>query len=133
MTGQERLRHLRVALAVFGTLFVLGLFPLMIVWASAWTWEPRQPEYEQMMLGIYATLGIFLIRASRNPLEHLSLIWFTAWSSLVHGGIMAVQAWVDAAERANLLGDVPALLVVAIVLAWLTPRGAEARALRAAA
>ena len=133
MTGQERLRHLRVALAVFGTLFVLGLFPLMIVWASAWTWEPRQPEYEQMMLGIYATLGVFLVRASRNPLEHLSLIWFTAWSSLVHGGIMAAQAWVDAAERANLLGDVPALLVVAIVLAWLTPRGAEARALRGAA
>jgi hypothetical protein len=105
----------------------------MWVWPSGWTWEPRQSEYEQMMLGIYATLGVFLILASRNPLEHLSLIWFTAWSSLVHGLIMAVQAVVGEGEHANLLGDVLALLLVAVVLGRLTPRGAAARAMRLAA
>jgi hydrogenase/urease accessory protein HupE len=88
-------------------------------------WEPRQPEYEQMIVGVYVTLGIFVWLAARNPLQHLSLIWFTAWSSLVHGGIMAVQAVVDPAERANLVGDVPALLIVGFMLAILTPRAKD--------
>ncbi len=35
---------------------------------------------------------------------------------------MAVQAVIDPAERGHLFGDVPALLLVAIVLAFLTPR-----------
>ena len=86
-----------------------------------------------MMVGIYATLRVFLILASRNPLEHLSLIWFTAWSSRVHGLIMAVQALLGEGEHANLLGDVLALLLVAVVLGRLTPRGAAARAMRLAA
>ena len=122
MGDEQRLRYLRGALLLFGLAFVLGLYPLMLLWSSAWTWEPRQPEYEQMLLGVYATLGIFLILASRNPLDHLSLIWFTVWSSFVHGGFMAVQAFVDPLERANLIGDVPTLFTVAIVPAWLTPR-----------
>ena len=84
---------------------------------------PGQSEYEQMIIGIYATLGIFLIWASRRPEAHLSLIWFTVWSSVVHGGIMAVQAAVDMSERGHLAGDVPALFLAAAVLAYLTPRG----------
>jgi hypothetical protein len=68
-----------------------------------------------------------LLWASRNPEAHLSLIWFTAWSSAVHGGIMAVQAVVDPAERGHLPGDVAALLLVAVVLALLTPHGVADR------
>jgi hypothetical protein len=33
-----------------------------------------------MILGIYATLGVFLIIASRDPAAHWSLIWFAVWS-----------------------------------------------------
>lgn len=122
MTEAERIRYLRIALGVVGAIFLLGLYPLMVFWSSAWTWEPRHYEYEQMILGVYAVLGVFLLLASRSPLEHLSLIWFTVWSSVVHGAIMLVQAMVDPVERANLLGDVPALFVVALILALLTPR-----------
>jgi len=118
----DREKLLRVALVVFGLIYVFGLFLMMNLWPSAWTWEPRQAEYEQMMVGVYATLGVFLLLASRDPAAHRSLIWFTVWSSLVHGGIMAVQAFRDPAERANLVGDVPALLLVAVVLALLAPR-----------
>jgi hypothetical protein len=77
-----------------------------------------------MILGVYATLGIFLLIASRDPLQHRSLIWFTVWSSLVHAGIMAVQAFKMPSEHGHLLGDIPALAIVAILLAVLTPRGA---------
>jgi uncharacterized protein DUF6632 len=80
-----------------------------------------------MILGIYATLGVFLLVASRNPLAHLSLIWFTVWSSVVHGGIMAVQSLANSEHMGHLWGDVLALFVVAAVLASLTPRGVAAK------
>ncbi|WP_341504205.1 DUF6632 domain-containing protein [Gallaecimonas sp. GXIMD4217] len=122
MDSALRLKLLRVALVVIGLIFLCGLFILMKSWPAAWTWEPRQSEYEEMLLGIYATLGVFLMRAARDPLANLGLIWFTVWSSLVHGAIMLIQALQDPLDRANLLGDVPGLLLVALVLAWLTPR-----------
>jgi len=126
----ERNRSLSIALIVFGVAFLL-VYPLMIVWPSGWAWQPSQHEYEQMIVGIYATLGVFLIRAAREPEAHRSLIWFTVWSSVVHGGIMAVQAIVDPAERGHLPGDVAALFLAAAVLAWLTPRGAVVDSARA--
>src|SRR5262249_34883679 len=82
------------------------------------------PHYLQMILGVYATLGVFLMLASRNPLANLSLIWFTVWSSVVHALIMAAQALVNPEQIAHLWGDVPALLVIASILALLTPRTA---------
>jgi hypothetical protein len=85
-----------------------------------------------MILGIYATLGIFLILAARNPLANLSLIWFTVWSSIVHGGIMAFQSFERPENHGHLLGDVPALLIVAVVLTILTPKGERARSLQRA-
>jgi len=119
-----RVRYLRAALILVGLIFIVGVYPLMMAWwPSGWRWQPNQPQYEQMILGVYATLGVFLLIASRNPLQHRSLIWFTVWSSLVHAGIMAVQAINAPAEHAHLLGDVPALIIVALLLAVLTPRG----------
>jgi len=77
-----------------------------------------------MILGVYATLGVFLLIASRNPLQHLSLIWFTVWSNVVHAGIMAAQALANPEQVGHLWGDVPALLALAAVLGFLTPRRA---------
>jgi hypothetical protein len=124
MNPAIRLRCLRVALVVVGLIFIVGVYPLMMAWwPSGWRWQPNQPEYEQMILGVYATLGVFLLIAAHDPLKNRSLIWFTVWSSLVHGGIMAVQAMHMPAEHGHLLGDVPALVIVGLVLAVLTPRG----------
>ena len=114
-------RYLRIALIAVGIAFLL-IYPLMKVWSSGWSWQPGQYEYEQMIVGVYATLGIFLLWASQKPLAHLSLIWFTVWSSFVHGLIMAAQAVIDPAEHGHLFGDIPALFGVAIVLSFLTRR-----------
>ena len=117
MQQQDRIKLLSVALYVFGVIFVIGVPAMMMwIWPAGWGWTPAQPEYEQMMMGVYATLGVFLIRAAKDPLAHASLIWFTIASSIVHGGIMFVQAVIDETDRINLLGDVPALFLVAIVL-----------------
>jgi hypothetical protein len=122
----NRTRLLQIALGVTGIAFLL-VYPLMVAWPSGWVWTPGQHEYEQMIIGIYATLGVFLLLAVRNPESHLSLIWFTVWSSVIHGGIMAVQAVVDSREHGHLAGDVPALFIVAAVLGYLTPRAQAPR------
>ena len=86
MNEDTRVRILRIALILTGLIFIFGVYPLMMyLWPSGWRWQPNQPQYEQMIMGVYATLGVFLLMASRNPLQHRSLIWFTAWSSLVRG------------------------------------------------
>ena len=121
-----RIRYLRIALQLVGVTFIFGIYALTLVWPSGWSWHTGHdtPHYLQMILGVYATLGIFLLIASRKPLAHLSLIWFTVWSSFVHAGIMGVQALANSEHRAHLWGDVPALFILAAVLALLTPRGA---------
>ena len=127
MAQADNTKILRVALLVVGLIFIFGIYPLTIVWPPGWSWHPGQSDYLQMILGIYATLGVFLIIASRDPLSHRSLIWFTVWSSVVHGGIMAVQSFTSAQQMGHLWGDVLALFVVAAVLALLMPRGAVAK------
>ena len=123
MNTETRLKLLRVALVVFGLIFIFAVYPLMMnFWPSGWRWSPNQTEYEQMILGVYATLGLFLLYASKNPMRHLSLIWFTVASSAVHAGIMTAQALQMPMEHGHLYGDIPALFLVAIVLGVLTPR-----------
>ena len=127
MSAATRLRYLRIALVLAGLVFIFGVYPLMMaLWPSGWRWSPTQPQYEQMIVGVYATLGVFLLIAARNPLRHLSLIWFTVVSSLVHAGIMTAQSLTMPSEHGHLFGDVPALFLVAVVLAVFTPRGADA-------
>jgi hypothetical protein len=123
MTESDRIKYLRVALFIVGLIFTFGLWPLTIVWQSGWAWHAGgRAEYLEMILGVYATLGVFLMIASRDPMAHRSLIWFTVWSGFVHGSIMAVQSVTDVRHIQYLWGDVLALILVGVVLAALMPR-----------
>jgi len=109
---------LQVALFGFGLVSCL-LYPLSIVWPSGWSWHagpPMASHYFMMIVGVYLTLGVFLMLAARNPAANASLIWFAVVSSVVHALIMAVQAAGDPMQHGHLIGDVPALLVAAAVL-----------------
>jgi hypothetical protein len=112
---------LRIALVVVGVI-CLALGPLMLLWPAGWRWSPHHAHYEQMMVGLYFTLGIFLIRASKDPSRHRSIIWFAVWSSIVHATIMTIQSLTDPAHRGHLLGDVPALFLAAAIFSLLMPR-----------
>ena len=119
----DRSTLLKLALMVFGAVFCL-VYPLAMFWPSGWAWHAGAPytsDYFMMIVGVYATLGVFLILASRNPEENRSLILFTIWSSIVHAAIMAVQSFQMREHMGHLYGDVPALLLVAIVLYVLLP------------
>jgi hypothetical protein len=123
MNEVNRFKYLRIALWVVGLVAIFGFWPLTQIWPSGWAWHTDgRSYYLEMIIGIYATLGVFLILAARDPLKNLSLIWFTVWSSVVHGGIMAVQSFDTIHNRGHLYGDVLVLFVAAAVLAFLTPR-----------
>ena len=118
---------LSAALIAFGAIFCL-IIPLAMVWPSGWAWHdgaPTASPYFPMIAGFYATLGIFLIRAAKDPAGNASLIWFTIVSSLVHAAIMAVQSVQDPHMGGHLMGDVPALLLVAAVLGVLMVKTGE--------
>lgn len=123
----DKSKLLPLALIAFGVVFCL-VYPLAMVWPAGWAWHegaPAASHYFMMIVGVYATLGVFLIRAAGNPAAHVSLLWFTAISSAVHAVIMAVQALRDPMHGGHLLGDVPALLLVTVVLVWLMPKPAR--------
>jgi len=114
-------KFLSLALIVFGAIFCL-IYPLAMVWPSGWAWHEGPPaanDYYMMIVGVYATLGVFLILAARDPDANASLIWFTVWSSIVHAGVMAWESMRTPGMTGHLTGDVPALLLVAVVLGFL--------------
>ena len=71
----RRLSALRVVLVVVGLIFLVGVFPLTRLWPAGWSWGTGHSHYLFMIVGVYATLGVFLLMASRDPLAHRSLIW----------------------------------------------------------
>ena len=124
MTEVDRLRYLRVVFVLAG-IACLALYPLMVFWPSGWAWHVGHSDYQMMIVGIYATLGVFLLRAARDPLANLSLIWFAVWSSVVHGGIMGVLAVTQPDKMGHFVGDVPGVFIVAIALAILMRRSRD--------
>ena len=89
-------RALKVVIVIVGLLFTAGIYPLVMDLRN-----PRTPETEPMFLSLYVTLGIFLLRAVRNPSAHRSVIQYAAWSSFAHAATMVVQGKMTTAGRAG--------------------------------
>jgi uncharacterized protein DUF6632 len=129
MAPSTSYRLLQIALVGFGAVMLL-LYPLAVVWPSGWAWHhgaPYESDYFMMIVGLYVTLGLFLCNAARRPEANVSLIWFTVWSSVVHAVVMAVESLTGEHHRGHLWGDVPALLLAAVVLAALVRASGIAR------
>ena len=74
MARSHRYRLLQIALVVFGTVMLL-LYPLAVVWPSGWAWHsgaPYQSQYFMMIVGLYATLGVFLLERGAEPARPIS-------------------------------------------------------------
>ena len=108
----RRERALRIVLVLLGLLFCAAVYPLLLM--------VKQDPALAMMMSLYATLGVFLLFASRKPLEHRSLIAFTAWSSFAHATVMGVQAYLSIIARRELLG-VATFAVIGVALIALSP------------
>ena len=112
-----RERALKVALVVIGLLFVAIVYPVISI-----LWHQDQPGYTDAMMGtIYFVLGIYLLRAVRNPAANRSLIGFTAWSSLAHGAVMAVMDLRGSTERHGVGVAISVVVgVVLLIFGWQT-------------
>jgi len=115
----NRERELKVVLVVVGLIFCGLVYPL--------TMFVRQEPSLAMMLSVYLTLGIFLLRAARDPSANRSLIAFTAWSSFAHAALMGMQAFLNFVARGELAG-VAALVIIGVALIVLAPAKSVERA-----
>ncbi|WKD48420.1 DUF6632 domain-containing protein [Microbulbifer spongiae] len=128
MNETTRAKYLAIALVTIGLLYIFAMYPLMVwIWPSGWGWMPPQPEYEQLIVGFFATLGIFLILAAKNLSANLNLIWFTIWLNMIYATIMLLMVLADRAEHANLIGNIPVQYLISGVLWYLLPRHKNAR------
>jgi hypothetical protein len=108
----KRERALKIVLVLVGLLFCAAVYPLVLM--------AKQDPALAMMMSLYATLGVFLLVASRNPSAHRSLIAFAAWSSFAHASVMGVQASQGFIARRELLG-VATFMVIGVALIALAP------------
>jgi hypothetical protein len=99
----QRKRVLKAVLVFAGVIFAALIYPM--------TMFVKQEPALTMMLGIYATLGVFLLIAARNPAANRSLIAFTAWSSLVHAARMSTHAMRKIVARGELIGSAVLILI----------------------
>jgi uncharacterized protein DUF6632 len=107
-----RERALKVVLVLVGLLFTAAVYPVVAM--------HLEDQALRMMLSVYATLGIFLLLASRDPSSNRSLIAFTAWSGFAHAGIMAVQVHQNLIPHREAWG-VLFFAVIGVILLVLAP------------
>lgn len=110
-------RVLKVVLALVGLLFVAAVYP-----AVGGVLHPEQSDTgDTMMMSLYATLGVFLLLAIRNPSAHRSVIAFAAWSSFAHAVVMSLLAIPFPSERVGFLIGSGVLAIIGVGLVALAP------------
>lgn len=124
----NRERALKVVLVLVGLLFSAGIYPMVTIVRNVL--QPHDENAlamtlkaanEAMILSLYATLGIFLLLAARDPSAHRSMIGFAAWSSFAHASVMAVMSIQLPTARAELLITALVLSIIGALLIVLAP------------
>jgi Family of unknown function (DUF6632) len=138
----NRQRALKIALVLVGLLFSAVVVPMVIMVRIVL--QPHNESAlpiaintanEAMILSLYATLGVFLLLAARDPSAHRSMIAFAAWSSFAHAAVMAVMSIQVPTARTEWLITAVALGIIGALLIVLAPgkqtaAGAAAGAIR---
>ncbi len=111
----KRERALQVALVVWGVLTVVAnIYPLVTSFLAGL--RPTAGTTAPMFWTMYATLGVFLVLAARNPSGYRSLIAFAVWSSFAHAAVMALMTIQLPTKRGELLVGVAATALPAVLL-----------------
>ena len=113
--SRERART--ALLAVMGlVIFVFAIIPVVQSMLQA----PRCTA-GPMLNAVLATLGVFVVLASRNPTAHRSLIQFAIWSSFTHAAIMLVMSFQVPAQRGVLLASAAVTALAGVLLLATVP------------
>ena len=120
----RRERALQVVLVVWGVLTVVAnIYPLVTSFLAGL--RPTAGTAAPMFWTMYATLGVFLVLAARNPSAYRSLIAYTVWSSFAHAAVMALMAIQLPNKRGELLVGVATAVLPAVLLFVLAPSSAR--------
>jgi hypothetical protein len=112
-----RERALKIVLVLVGLFFTAAIYP-----AIGGLHNPADSDTgDTMMMAIYATLGIFLLIAVRNPRAHHNVIAFAAWSSFAHALIMSALGLEMPSQRTGFLIGSAILVVIGALLIALSP------------
>lgn len=116
----------------------LFLYPAGIVWGAMPPGfpilcgaHPPSPldglhPYFFMLLGVYLSWAVLMIRGAKDPRAAIALFDFGILANLVHAGMMIPQALIYPNELAHLWADIPALLAIVAVLWIWRPKPAAA-------
>ena len=115
-------RALKIVLVLVGLLFAAAAYPAV---SAIWNHD-HSDTGDNMMMGLYATLGVFVLLSVRNPSAHRSLIAFAAWSSFAHAIVMSLLGLQIPPERDGFLLGSAILAVIGILLLALLPAKASA-------
>ncbi len=110
-----RERALQIVLVVVG-LGIAGanIYPLLVRFLAEP--NPSAGTTAPMFWTIYATLGVFLVLAAKNPVAHRSLIAYAVWSSVAHTAVMVLMAMQLPTRRDELLPGVVVTGLSAVLL-----------------
>ena len=110
-----RERALQIVLVVVG-LGIAGanVYPLVMRFLAEP--NPTAGTTAPMFWTIYATLGVFLVLAAKNPAAHRSLIAYAVWSSVAHTAVMVLMAIQLPMKRDELLPGVVVTGLSALLL-----------------
>ena len=124
MTRETKRLLLQIVLFASAAFFVLVLPFMFDLWPAGFRWShpAEHPAYERMIIALYFALGLCLIPTALAPERHVMLIDFTILSSVLHGAVMTYDSFAQEHEMTHLVGDVPALFLLAAILTWLHPR-----------
>jgi hypothetical protein len=112
-----RERALKIVLVLVGLLFCAAILPLR----AGLLYPANSDTGDTMMMGLYFTLGVFLLIAVRNPSAHRSLIAFAAWSSIAHAAVMSGLGFEMPTERKGYLIGSAVLVAIGVLLIALVP------------
>jgi peptidoglycan/LPS O-acetylase OafA/YrhL len=111
-------RALKTLLVLVGLLFAGAIYPVVM---ALWHPSPSDDTGDTMMMGLYFTLGVFLLVAAREPSAHRSPVAFAAWSSFAHAVVMSLLGFYIPSERTGFLIGSAVLVVIGAALLALTP------------
>jgi hypothetical protein len=121
MTRERALQAVLMVLGLFYSVWGYLLFDAL--WHSSWL--TNQNDVLPMFLSLNTVLGVFLLRAVKQPMKHRSLIAYAAWSSLGHGFtmlIMSAEAVAHGTHRKDSPQDIVIFGLIGVTLLALLPR-----------
>ncbi len=116
-------RALQVVLVVVG-LFYSSLWYFLLDDLAHARWLREHNDVMPMFVSLLALLGPCLLFATRSPAKHRLMIFYAAFSSLVHAATMTIQSWQAAAHgmhRHDSPQDIVIFVVIGGVLLGLFP------------